>query len=52
MRLTFSSCVVGCDATWVVVGAYGEGERVCEVEGGLAGSAQQMQRFLVRQFDL
>lgn len=34
------------------MGAFGEGERVFEVEDGLAESAQQMQRFPVRQFDL
>lgn len=40
---TFSSCVEGCDATWVEVEASGEEEKVCEVEDGSAGSGQQKQ---------
>lgn len=39
---TFFSCVGGCDATLVVVGAFGEEETVCEVEGEPAESAQQL----------
>lgn len=49
---TFSSSVVDCGATWVVGGAFCEGEKVYEVEDGLAVSAQQMQWFPVHQSDL
>lgn len=40
---TFSSCVVDCDATYVVVEAFCEEEKVCEVEDALAELARQMQ---------
>lgn len=40
---TFSSCAVGCDATWEEVEAFGEEEKVCEAEDGSVESAQQKQ---------
>lgn len=38
---TFASCAVDCDATWAVVEASCEGEKVYEEEGARVESAQQ-----------
>lgn len=38
---TFVSCAADCGATWAVGEAFCEGEKVYEVEGGRAESAQQ-----------